>query len=228
MAKTLLQFINSVACHASVAWMALLAMAIALMGILSSLLSTAGIAGPKALIATLAVSIAFPLGLRFLLLPYRWALIYRCLEDELPWFRTLRDPVLIGIGPGGAIIAGMVAKLLGHGHEKEPVICVLDRVYENTEYGEIVVSVRESTRLNKVGLAPQVLVLVPEIHTGTTMNAVCKRLEEEGFQYAIYSITWSPKSTRPPRHQKDRFLFCTDDRGCLPWPDAPAKEKSRW
>ena len=68
--------------------------------------------GVQKLAGDVALSSLLPLVTFFLLRPLRWAFIYKSLRDEIRWFKSIEPQVIVAVGPGGAIIAGMVVKLL--------------------------------------------------------------------------------------------------------------------
>lgn len=177
------------------------------------------------------VSLLLP-SLLALLLPLRWHLIYRKLRQQLDWFRTEnnRHRVLVGIGPGGAILTGMIAKLVGEAERKadrmgkEPLSVVLDRVYERDEYNEIRASISTVARI-EMQPAPkkQVILVTPEVHEDKTLLAACETLDAMDIGYSIFAFLWNPaKRDILPEH--DRLVILeSNSRGILPWPDAPEK-----
>ena len=175
------------------------------------------------LIAAWLASLGIAWCVRVVAGPLRWHFLYEALRAQLPWFRQHNAQVLVGVGPGGAIIAGMLAKLLGDTDHREPTIIALDRAYEMGEYGEINVSLRKAVTLNTAGIPPGVVVVAPEIHSGSTIKAVAANLNQLGISFRVFAVVWSQKSSRPPQ-PGDRCLLAVDERAILPWPDAPAKE----
>ncbi|MHB1095580.1 MAG: hypothetical protein ACYC3F_05355 [Gemmatimonadaceae bacterium] len=171
-------------------------------------------------------SLALPLFV-LLLRPLRWHLVYRSLRDEVGWFRHNDARILVGVGPGGAIIAGMIAKLMAEVDGKEPAIDVVDRVYSVDEYSQVQVSVKNAeSRLNADHGRVGVIIVTSEIHGGGTIIKVCDALRQHNIEAPVFSFLWSTQSSRLPKHGVDRFVIRADQRGLLPWPDAPAKEST--
>jgi len=166
----------------------------------------------------------------FVFRPLRWHLIYGALKGELRWFKEKKARILVGVGPGGAIVAGMVAKLMGEQDGAEPEIVVIDRVYSMEEFGEIRVSVETAVERLKLKAGDVgVVVVTSEVHSGDTIKEVCKNLRAlaiEGLMNPpVFAFLWSTRPSRKPE-SIDRFVLRTDQRGILPWPDAPLKEQA--
>lgn len=226
MPKWLLIFVNDVFSRSKLVGVtAYITISFLVWGLIQGVNSSLGVQGSwRRFIGEVGLSLALPLGV-MLLGPLRWHMIYRSLRSEIKWFRRKEARILVGVGPGGAILAGMVAKLMAELDGREPEIIVIDRVYEVTEYNEIRVSAQRAAERLDRGLVG-VVVVTPEIHGGQTVIAVGNELRKVGIEAPVFSYLWSAKSARMPRHDVDHFVLRTNERGILPWPDAPSKESS--
>jgi hypothetical protein len=121
----------------------------------------------------------------------------------------------------------MVAKLIAERDGEEPEIAVIDRVYNQDEYNEVQVSIKNAaTRLKLRSDDVGIIVVVPEIHTGATISKVCEELRRRHISAPVFAYLWSPRANRRPKSGVDHFVMRTDHRGILPWPDAPLKERA--
>lgn len=208
--------------HDGVSFLVFLGVCATVFGLITSATGAAGVQGSWTVLAvTVLASVALASSL-FLLRLFRWELIWKGLGGQLPWIG--RPDVVVGIGPGGAVIAGMIAKRLVGYAQCEPIVVVADRTFKNAG-NRLVVEIGE------VALPPasegaqqrEILVVGSEVHSGGTMAEVCRRLDDAGIDHRTFSFLVSPNSN----FKVDNYVLRSDSRGIIPWPDAPEREVAR-
>jgi hypothetical protein len=159
----------------------------AILGFVSVVTGLAGVQGSLVVLLWSVGITVLLAGSVFLLRLVRWNLISWGIDSALDWVVRLDPSLLVGIGPGGAIIAGMMAKRLARRVGREPTIFVIDRVF-STDGRALVVRLRETGSLNigLVGNAGRVLLVTSEVHTGNTIRLVSKELEEAGIAHRTF------------------------------------------
>jgi hypoxanthine phosphoribosyltransferase len=95
----------------------------------------------------------------------------------------MEPTILVGIGPGGAIIAGMIAKQLGKRIKKEPQVLVIDRLFRRE--GRFL-----SVEVGKADLSPgqKIILVTPEVHSGNIIKLVSGKLDNDGIVHEAFSF----------------------------------------
>lgn len=100
---------------------------------------------------------------------------------------------------------------------------MIDRSYALDEFNQVQVSI------NRLGNGTRgkggVVVVTSEIHNGNTIIKVCSELRGLGIEPRVFSYLWSENGAQQPRANRDHFVLRTDQRGLLPWIDAPGKSR---
>jgi hypothetical protein len=201
-------------------------MAVFVFGGLANVIGVAGVPGSFELLIELGVASLIVASCILAVWGFRWNLVSAGIGLELDWIKAQNPALVIGVGPGGAIIAGMIAKKLAQELRREPLVFVVDRVFK-TAGRSLGVELGRTGRIDvnfpRMG-GERVLVATSEVHGGNTMTLICQELDEAGLidQYATFAFVSSPHS----RFKVDRCVLVSDNRGLLPWPDSPAREGS--
>lgn len=152
--------------------------------------------------------------------PLRWALLSRLLSSWTDSFRGPYPDFLLGIGPGGAIIAGMLSKLIADKSGTEPIVFVIDRNFEWK--GPSLEVTLDSTSTSATGLGPHVgnmLVVTPEVHSGNTLAKVVAHLGTLSIPCQTFSVVVSPNACI----KVDYSIVESDRTGLIPWNDSPTR-----
>lgn len=201
-----------------------LAVSASIFGLLWGLASAAGLAGSPTTVIVLLLASVLPtvavLGLR----PVRWTVVAWVLRSNIDRVVQFGPKLIIGIGPGGAIISGMMAKVLADRMGAEPRVYVIDRTYK-WEGNALGVSLSEALTgpVSASGSVKSkgVLLASSEVHTGSTMKMVSEYLSGLGIEHKSFSLICSPSSG----FAVDYTVIRSDKRGLLPWHDAPERER---
>jgi hypoxanthine phosphoribosyltransferase len=194
----------------------------AILTFLVAVIKLAGIEGQPAYLAA-AVSLAVaPFLLVYVLHLARWNLIAWGLWSEIDWFAHRKPKALIAVGPGGALIAAMVAKFLNKLSREEPLIFVANRNYQhdgpstdrevhcNFDLPEALVKSDDT-----------IMVVTSEVHTGTTLKLLRKTLSDKyDHEFEYFSFIFSPRS----EFAVTKYIIRSTERAILPWPDEPSKD----
>ncbi len=196
-------------------------------GIGWGVLQTCGVDGSIAVFSSL-VGIATALTFILIVLSrlFRWQLIVFAIRADIAWLSNLqkkRDQVIIGVGPGGAIIAGIISKEIGASTGHEPTLIVFDRVFQRNgpAIGVSLGTVKPadlSIDLSNI----EILLATSEIHSGNTMKVVFEELKAAGASedsIRTFSFVFDDKST----FKCDRYVVCSSTRDVLPWLDDPKR-----
>ncbi len=194
-------------------------------GVLWGLASAAGVeGGPTTVIITLLLSVLptiAVLGLR----PVRWTLLAWLLQTNIDRLVQFGPDLVIGLGPGGAIIAGMIAKMLAAKRGEEPLVYVVNRTFK-WEGKRLDVSLVEAlpgaTSVTGAITGKRVLLVTPEVHTGGTIKKASEYLSQLGIDHRTFCLIRSPSSV----FAVDISVLDSDKRGLLPWHDAPQRDPS--
>jgi hypoxanthine phosphoribosyltransferase len=188
----------------------------------AAVLGVLGVQGQTLYFTIVILAILVPLAIVGLCYQLRWNLIAWALWRERFWFLNARPELLIAVGPGGAIIAGMVAKILNRSSNLEPAIVVANRKYY--EAGDVMdrevhFELPKSLSLDRMNI----VVVTSEVHSGRTLvklGEICRR-KYRHEKLRTFSILWNPKSD----YRVTRYIIRSDARGILPWPDDPRRHE---
>lgn len=223
MNKTLLSIANNLfSLHDTMSVLVFLGVALSTFGVLTGVIGVAGVVGSPAVLALLVAASLALAGSLLLVRLVRWNLVSVGIRGDLDWIISHNPSLIIGVGPGGAIIAGMIAKQLAIRVKREPPVFVIDRVFRKAGRAlSVQVSKTGQINVDLIGQAGRVLLVTSEVHSGNTMRLVSQELDEAGVTHDTFSFLVSPHSS----FAVDRHILRSDHRGILPWPDAPAREE---
>lgn len=222
-----LSFLNSIlsAKGGWTTWAAYVSACASLFLLLQALLTAAGVVGSYKTVLLEIVACMLLVGSLFFLRLFRWNILHWALRKNVQKFLHYDPSVIVGVGPGGAILAGMIAKIIAQHTTKEPAVFVVDRVYKN-EGRTMSVQLGKNSCINFEfnSVDPKdkrVLIVTPEIHSGNTIKTVCEEFEHAGLDHKVFALTWSVDATATP----DMYLVRSNERGLIPWPDTPERTK---
>ena len=158
--------------------------------------------------------------------PVRWIVLAWVLRGNIDCVEKFRPDLIIGIGPGGAIISGMIIKVLADRSGVEPRIFVIDRSFEwegktlNVSFHTALMGPASASDPMNLG---RVLLAVSEVHRGETIRGASEYLTGLGIEHKSFSLICSPSSG----FAVDYSVIRSDKRGLLPWPDAPERDQAR-
>jgi hypothetical protein len=141
--------------------------------------------------------------------------------------KNSQEQVIIGVGPGGAIVAGIIAKEIGLHTGREPTLIVFDRVFhcDGPTIGVSLGAVRVSGM--SIDLSSiNILLATSEINSGNTMSVVHKELIGAGASpesIRTFAFVINDKSI----FSCDRHVVCSSGRDILPWLDDPKRSQNR-
>lgn len=108
---------------------------LSILGGIWTLLDASGVQGsPILLIGLFLVSVFSVLGLIMFSRPLRWAILFRASKDYVQKYlldELTPDKILVGLGPGGAIVIGIVAKAIRDLGRTPPSIIAFDMKYKD-------------------------------------------------------------------------------------------------
>ncbi len=111
-----------------------IALVLSILGEIWTLLEVSGVRGsPTLLIGLLLVSAISVAGFIMISHPLRWAILFRASKDYIQKYlldELTPDKILVGIGPGGAIVIGIVAKAIRDLGRTPPSIIAFDLRYK--------------------------------------------------------------------------------------------------
>jgi FlaA1/EpsC-like NDP-sugar epimerase len=154
--------------------------------------------GLELLFLTMLISIM--IGFLFLILRgVRWNLIAWGIRREMDWFSKRRPKVLIGIGPGGAILAGIVAKTINERMGYEPSVVVANRTNLSRQaVSQVKVTFYVSLETFSHRDLESSVIITPEVHSGETLREVCRILKKKNnIEPETFTITSSPNGLHP-------------------------------
>jgi pyrimidine operon attenuation protein/uracil phosphoribosyltransferase len=132
----------------------------------------------------------------------------------------MQPGVLVGIGPGGALIAAMIAKQLIDEEDYEPFVTTIDRVFERKgAYLDVQVGEIRNLTTEMDALSKPILVVASEVHTGNTVQKVSAKLGAAGIDHRTFAFLASPSSC----YKLDYCVLSTNERSILPWRDSPTR-----
>ncbi|MEQ1945647.1 MAG: hypothetical protein ABL995_00555 [Bryobacteraceae bacterium] len=158
---------------------------------------------------------------------FRWSLISWGIRHDLEWFRKKKPYLLVGIGPGGAIVAGMIAKHLADSMDHEPFVFVINRKFSvDDSHTESVAALSSDSHeireldewARSANPGGSVVLVASETKTGDTLTLVRKQLPKLSGPVVEYVFLF-----RPIGHLQE-VGHCTIKslhRGILPWMDSP-------
>ncbi len=115
-------------------WVGIL-LVLSILGGIWTLLEAAGVQGSPILLTGLFLVSAFSvMGLLMLSRPLRWAILSRACKDYIQKYlldELTPDKILVGIGPGGALAIGIVAKAIRDLGRTPPSIIAFDMRYKD-------------------------------------------------------------------------------------------------
>ena len=193
-----------------------------ILGLLWTFAEAAGARGSLITFIVLSLTSVLPVA-ALRLRSVRWAVVPLVLRSNIRRVAKLTPEVIIGIGPGGAIVSGIIAKLLLDRTGAEPRVYVIDRTFKwEGKVLEVALSValsgEGSSSSNVEG--KQVLLATSEVHTGRTMKKASEHLDGLRVDHKTFTLICSPSTG----FDLDYFVIRSDKRGLLPWRDAPERE----
>jgi hypoxanthine phosphoribosyltransferase len=215
---------NLIAFHGTPSLLAFSGLVFSAFTLLTAITSTAAIAGSPTLLGQLLLlSVAIAISLSLLCRVLRWNLIAWGVRGHLKPIAFMQPQLLIGIGPGGAIIAAIIAKQLIDAVNYEPLVTIVDRVFKR-DGAFLDVQVTDITKLQlEVGdTGKPVLLVTSEVHSGNTLKKVGTQLTSAGIKHQVFAFVASPHSC----YRVDHCVLASETRGILPWRDAPARDDS--
>ncbi len=185
-------------------------------------LKLAGIDGQPAFVIVIVVLATTPFALYLILRSLRWNLITWGLRSELEWFVQRRPKALIGVGPGGALMAGIIAKYLNQRRKEEPLLFVVNRSYRHDGPATDREVHCDFTFPN--GMLEEskghILVVTSEVHSGRTLIELRNVLSQRyGHEFETFAFIANPRA----EYHVTRHVIGSDERGILPWPDEPTR-----
>ena len=224
-AQHLILFLTNsvIALHGTSSLLVFGGLVVSVFGILATVTATAGITSSPGLLGRLILlSLAIAITVSFVCRLLRWNLIAWGIHRHLKPIATMRPGVLIGIGPGGALIAAMIAKQLIDMAGYEPFVSIVDRVFKR-EGAFLDVQVGEIGKLTvEVGARDRPILLVTsEVHTGNTLQKVSTQLKAAGIDHRSFAFLASPLSC----YRLDHCVLASDVRSILPWRDSPTRDE---
>lgn len=153
-----------------------------------------------------------------LIKPARWMLLEKVLSHSVDRLLPQPPDLLVGIGPGGAIIAGILAKQLSDRRGQEPLVGVINRQFK-WEGKDLLVLVQTASSAIDQPAQLRILLVTPEVHTGNTIKAASAYLTNQNIKHDTYSLITSPTAATQIKHS----VLVSDRRGLLPWSDAPGR-----
>jgi len=190
--------------------------------VLTLALASLKLAGVEGRPAYLAVAISLCVAsfiLFFVLRSLSLSLIAWGLWSEIDWFAIRQPKALIAVGPGGAVIAGLIAKLLNRSRKEEPLVIVANRKSRHdgpAEGREVHCELPEALAKSQ----DNVIIVTSEVQTGRTLTELRDiLLAKYGREFETFSLIVSPQSG----YHVSKFIILSYDRGLLPWPDDPSR-----
>lgn len=196
------------------------ALVLASFGVLWTAFEAAGSSGGPAvfflvLLLSLVTSSLIPL-LRL----FRWNLIYWAIGSNIEPIIRFDPSVVIGLGYGGGILAGIICKRITERTRKEPMYYVIDRTIGQDRKRRYVNigDISEATAREIKETHANVLLVTGEVHTGTTLAMASDYLDSLEIAHKTFALLVSPR----PEIAVDFYVVRTYSRSLLPWPHAPA------
>jgi hypoxanthine phosphoribosyltransferase len=192
--------------------------------------NTLGVHGSLFSFTILFIISAMSIYVLFLLAPLRWSILTSLLRSNLKRISKTSPDLIIGIGPGGAIIAGILAKLYVDNEEDEPYTLVINRDFEQ-EHHHIGAKLSRMTSydLKNINRMKNILLVTSEVNSGKAITLAhesirqrinSKNLKKGRVSLRTFSLIASPKSA----FKTDYSLLVSDKRGLLPWKDSPKRK----
>ena len=166
----------------------------------------------------------------------RLSIIASGIKTDLDWFVNEHPEVLVGVGPGGAILAGIAAKLLNERTKFEPYVIVANREFNAT--GQFlertpIKNFIDSAYVDAIHKGKQIgdnkihiVIICSEVHTGATLKFVVdtvKEIRDKNISIKTYALISAPNSDA----KVDRVLIRSSLRGLIPWSDHPQRENHK-
>lgn len=193
--------------------------------VLWTICEAGGIPGSPWMLATLfLVSVFVAVSLLFVLRLLRWPIINWAIRRRIESVVKLQPSVIIGIGYGGGILAGLISKECASRTKQEPIYYVIDRAFDLVQDGKrrLValgeISTKAANQIRDDDL--NVLLVTAEVHSGSTLAKANDYVSSLGISCTTFAFISSPTSTEKP----DICVLQSDAREILPWPRSVVDE----
>lgn len=190
-----------------------------------TLLEAAGVSGGPPLLGSLILTGVLAVGLVTTVSQLKLTMLSWAIDSKLEWIRDVDPKLIVGVGRGGAVVAGLIGKKLSESIGKEPAVCVFD-VYQDEYDGGFRAKLESRTlpNLDKLAEFGTALLVSAECRKGDAVFLAHQLLRGKGIDHKIFSVL--AYDTASERIHGLESAIRSNCRGIVPWPLSPLKRRA--